>query len=174
MRQGVEEVVHADDYFVVLGADGFGDVAGMGEFAEFLLAIADGEGFDGPIHHGLHERGDGARIDAAREKHSQGHIAHQARAHGIFQAAAAFGDPGLVVAFFIGERTRDFPIALDFELFGSQSQPVSGHELADAGEQRLLVRAIAEVEVFGEQRFLEARRDGGVLQQRLDFGREGE
>ena len=43
-RQGVEEILHADDDFVVLGADGLGDVAGVGEFAEFGLLIADGEG----------------------------------------------------------------------------------------------------------------------------------
>ena len=51
---------------------------------------------------------------------------------------------------------------------------MAGHELADAGEERLLAGAVAEVEVFGEQRFFEARRDGGVRQQRLDFGGEGE
>jgi hypothetical protein len=31
LRQGVEEVVPADDHFVVLGADFFRDLAGVGE-----------------------------------------------------------------------------------------------------------------------------------------------
>ena len=45
--QRVEEIVHADDDFVVLGADGLGDLAGVGQFAEFGLLVADGEGLDG-------------------------------------------------------------------------------------------------------------------------------
>src|ERR1022692_2069601 len=98
LRQRGEKIVPADDYFVVLGADLFRDLAGVGQLAESLLAVADGESFDRPAGYGLHESGDRALIDAAGEKHAERHIAHEARADGLFQTCAAFGDPGLVVA----------------------------------------------------------------------------
>ena len=34
LGQRVEEIVSADDHFMVLGADFFGDLAGVGELAE--------------------------------------------------------------------------------------------------------------------------------------------
>ena len=93
-RQRVEEVLHADDDFVVLGADGLRDVAGVGELAVFGFLVADGEGLDGPVEVALHESGDGGRIDAAGEKHAERDVAHQTHADGLFQAVAALGDPG--------------------------------------------------------------------------------
>ena len=68
----------------------------------------------------------------------QGHVAHQARADGFFQAGAAFGDPGLVVALFDGVGHGNFPILVDFELVAASAGASDArHELADAGEQSL-------------------------------------
>ena len=106
--QRVEEVVHADDDFVVLGADGLGDLAGIGELAEFGFLVADGEGLHRPVEVALHERGDGGGIDAAGEEHAERHVAHQAHADGLFQALAALGDPGGVAAR-LGLRDRECP-----------------------------------------------------------------
>src|SRR5262249_8206407 len=81
-------------------AGGMGRVAGVGEFGEFGVGVADCEGFDGAGEVALHEGGDGGGIDAAGEEHAEGDVAHEAHADGFFQAVAAFADPGGVVAGF--------------------------------------------------------------------------
>src|SRR5450759_467622 len=89
---------------MVLGAYLPGHFTGVGELAEGLLLIADRESLDRPGGHGLHKRGDGARIDTARQEHAERHVAHETSADGFFQTGAAFRNPGLVVALFIGDR----------------------------------------------------------------------
>ena len=51
---------------------------------------------------------------------------------------------------------------------------MAGHQLANAAEEGAVVADVAEGEVLGEQRLLESGRDGGVLEERLDFAGEGE
>ena len=111
-RQGIEEVLHADDDFGVFGSDGLGDLTGVGEFTVFGLLIADGEGLDGAVEVALHESGDGGGIDAAGEKHAERNVAHEAHADGLFQAVAAFGDPGGIAAG-LGLGIRNLPILAD-------------------------------------------------------------
>ena len=111
-RQGVEEVLHADDDFGVLGSDGLRDVAGVGELTVFGFLVANGEGLDGSVEVALHESGDGGRIDAAGEKHAERDVAHETHADGLFEAVAAFGDPGGIAAR-LGLGIWDLPILAD-------------------------------------------------------------
>src|ERR1035438_4992602 len=85
-REGVEEILHTNDDFGVFGADGLGDVAGVGEFTVLGLFVADGEGLDWSGEVALHEGGNGGRIDAAGEKHAERDVAHEAHADGLLEA----------------------------------------------------------------------------------------
>src|SRR5215831_17908915 len=51
---------------------------------------------------------------------------------------------------------------------------MSRHQLPDSAKQRLVRTHIAEGEMLGEERILEASGDGGMLEQRLDLGGECE
>ena len=159
LGQGIEEILHADNHFVVLRADGFSHAPGVGKLAVGRLRVAHRERFDRTGEHPPHERGDGARIQAAAEEHAQRDVAHQAHAHGFLEPLAAFADPRLVVALLGWSGLRDLPIPADFErrplAAYVQGQMMARHELANAREQRALLAHITEGQVFRQQRFLE-------------------
>ena len=74
--QGIEEIFHADDDLVMVGADGAGHLSGVTQFAVLGFVVADGESLHRAIGHAADEGGDGAGIDAATEEHAEGHIGH--------------------------------------------------------------------------------------------------
>ena len=47
-RQRFEEIVHADDDFVMIGADCLRDFGGIAQFAELRFGVADGKVLTGP------------------------------------------------------------------------------------------------------------------------------
>ena len=160
----------------MLGPDGFRDLARVSQFAEFLLAVAHGEGLDRPVDHALHQRGDGARIDAAARGTCPAGTSLIRRMRTVSsRRAAAFGDPGLVVALFVPTAGAGISQYWRISQLLGLSAAASGRASAcGCRKQRLLAGTVAEVQIFGAARFFEARRDGGMLQQRLDLGRESE
>jgi len=177
--EGVEELLHADGHFPVFGPKRRCDLPRVVQLAEFRLAVTHREGLQRSGHHALHQGGDGAGIDPAAQEHSQRHVAHQPHPDGLFQPAAALGDPLGVGARLDVLRRGHVPVALDRQARPAavaeiKSQVMAGHQLADVAEQRPLVADVAEGKILGQQRLVEARRDSGMLQQRLDLGGEGE
>ena len=51
----------------------------------------DGEGVDRPIDLARHQRGDGAAVDAAGEKHAERHVGHQPQPHRFLEERAETG-----------------------------------------------------------------------------------
>src|ERR1035441_2568295 len=176
-RQCVEKVFHADDDLGVFGPDGPGDVAGVGELTEFGFLVADGEGLDRSREVALHESGDGGRIQAAGEKHTERDVAHETHADGLLEAVAAFGDPGGIAAR-LGLGIRNVPVLADLGLrrrSGEVEREVMAvHQLMDAAKEGAVFADVSKGQVFGEERLLELGRNGRVFKEGLDFAGEGE
>src|SRR6478672_4276529 len=91
--QSVEKLLHADQYFVMIGVECPGCLTGILELTVGSLAISDREGLYFLCNHPLHHSGDRTRIDSAAEKHAERHVAHQPHADRLFHATATVGDP---------------------------------------------------------------------------------
>ena len=62
------------------------------QFVRFALGERDREGLDRLVDQPAHHGGDGRRIDAAREKHAERHVGHQAQTHGLAEQLRPLGD----------------------------------------------------------------------------------
>src|SRR4051794_14167442 len=118
LRQGVEEIVHADDHFMVIRPDRLGDLPRIPELAVLFFAVADGKRLHRTVGHALDQGRNRARIDAAREEHSERHIAHQAHSDGLFQTPPALLDPALFGTLLDYARLRYIPVTVELRLNG--------------------------------------------------------
>ena len=89
-RQRIEKILHADGDFVMIGADGFRDLGARSRVrCTAALAIAHRKRLHRLGTHSLHQRGDGARIHAAAEKHAERNVAHEPHSNRLFEPRAA-------------------------------------------------------------------------------------
>ena len=112
-----------------------GDEPRVGELVERTLLEADRERAQRPARLVGRERGEHARVDAAREEHADGHVADEVRAHGVAQPRAELLDElGLVLASRLDRRRRPREAAqLDAAV---PHEHVTRRQLARAREDR--------------------------------------
>ena len=172
-RECREEVVVVDHDFVGVRPDGPRDRARILQLAEPAIREGHGERVHRPIDFTRHQRGDGAAVDAARQKHPQRDVRHQTQPHGLpEQRAELVNQCGVAGPFQLRIRTveRQLPVTLGSDASIFESQPMSGEKLVDPFEHRLGARRAAGREDFGKHRAIRSRRDEPTLQDGFDLG----
>jgi hypothetical protein len=83
-RQNFERI-RANDEFVMIRAEVFGNAARVMQFAEILFLKADGKSFNGRARFLTHQGNDGGGINAAGEKRAERDFRDKAYADGFTQ-----------------------------------------------------------------------------------------
>ena len=130
-----------------------------------LMRRADARG-----RHGHDEAG----IDAAAQHHPHRHVGNQSQPDGVREQALVLGQQGVVVLVrtTLGERPvgpRAHRPRAHVEV-----ERVSLAQLADAAQHGALAGHVAERQVGVERGRIELARTGGIRQQRLQLGAEGQ
>ena len=88
LRQGIEELLAAEQHLVMNRVQMRRNLSGIGKFAVALLGVADRKCLHRrPANFG-HQRGHCTGIDAATEKYAQRNVAHQVAAHRLLEHLA--------------------------------------------------------------------------------------
>jgi hypothetical protein len=147
-RQGVEEVIPAYHYFVVLGANCLRDFGCVAQLAERRFLVAYREALDRVGCHSCHQGCDRARIDSPAEEHAKRHVAHQPHPDRFLQARATFRDPLGLCAILDPANERRLPVPLNPKSFLAQEETVPRHQLVDAGKERAIAAQVAISQIF--------------------------
>jgi hypothetical protein len=171
-RQRREEVVIADDDFMVDGADAVGRLPRVLELAVLAIGKRNGERLDRPIHLARHDGGHRAAVDAAREKHPERDVRHQPQPHRLFEQMPELLDQRGVrrpLERRIGTVERQIPVLLDSNPIVLEDEPMTGQQLVDALEERVGAGCVARGQHFGKHGVVGFGRDQAALENRLDL-----
>ena len=142
VRQRLEELGRRDGHLVVLGADVSGREPRVRKLVGLAIVEAHGKCLNGLVRGARDERRQHARIDAARQKHAERHVAHQVTRDGCFEPRAQIaGRRRRATGSIVGRRRVAASIGAAGA--GSPGDHVStcpGSSLSHAPEERLVAR----------------------------------
>src|SRR6267378_7139393 len=113
MWERAKKILFADLYFAMLRFDVVGHHAGKRQLAVSLLAVADRKSFDRLAANLRHKGCNGAGVEAAAQKNSQRHVAHQMAVDRAFQQFAVSLNVMTLVLRFVRGRNVQIPVLPD-------------------------------------------------------------
>jgi len=138
MRQAIEEILLADENFVVKRIQMIGNNAGIRQFAICVFRVAHRESLDRSTTDLCHQRGHRAGVDAAAEKNAERHITHQVAAHRLLQHFPVRLDVVTLRAGVFAFGYGKIPVALDPDFPARVNlHPVTRHQLANPAIESL-------------------------------------
>src|SRR6185436_9742085 len=161
-----------DDEFVMLGVEMLCGYSRVVKLVKAGLGESYRERLDRPVHLASHHRHNRARIDSARKKRAERHIAYQAKTHGFGeQLADAFG----VIAF----RPRGFarpvlvilevPVAASCESSVLERQRMPRRQLVDSLQRACGIGHISKRKEVGNRFEIHFAIHLGMLKNRFDL-----